>query len=234
MTHVHEDLGAYVLGGLDADTESHVRAHLAECEDCRVAHAELSGLPALLDLAAVAGSSEEDPLPPAIEERLLDRFARERAPAAERPRWRPRIALGLGGALAGAAVAAAVLLVMLGFERAPARPGAQYRLAFQPTSAAPMAARARASLRTVPGGTVVRLWVYNLNASPGDTYEVLCDAKTWSASAGTFRVDSKGYAYVILTTAAQRGQYDAIRVVRRSRGPDGKLSQAEVLGAKLA
>ena len=86
MTHVHEDIGAYVLGGLDPDGEQRVAAHIAECEECAAAHAELAGLPALLDLAVVTGATDEEPLPPAIEERLLDRFARERVePREEAP-----------------------------------------------------------------------------------------------------------------------------------------------------
>jgi len=67
MTHVHEDLGAYVLGSLSADEAERVRAHLAECETCSAEHAQLSGLPGLLDLAVIAGSGDDDPRPPAIE-----------------------------------------------------------------------------------------------------------------------------------------------------------------------
>src|SRR3954452_5087246 len=113
MTHVHEDIGAYVLGGLDAESEQRVAAHLAECGECAAAHAELAGLPGLLDLAVVTGASDEEPLPPAIEERLLDRFARERVERPERRRWRPRLALGLSSALVGAAVAVALLVIPL-------------------------------------------------------------------------------------------------------------------------
>ncbi len=234
MTHVHEDLGAYVLGGLEPESEARVRAHIADCADCRAAHAELAGLPALLDLAAVAGTGDEDPLPPAIEERLLDRFARERGPEKPRRRWRPRLALGVGSALAGAAAAFAVLVGGLDYSKNAGRPPAQYRLAFHRVGAAPAAATARAALRTVPGGTVVRLWVNNLPASPGDVYEVYCDAPGWSASAGTFKVDAKGDAYVVLTAAVKRGQYDGIRVVRRAHSGAGKLQTYDLLGAKLS
>jgi hypothetical protein len=233
MTHVHEDLGAYVLGILNPAEQQRVDAHLASCDECRAEHADLSGLPRLLDLAVVADAGEEDPLPPAIEERVLDRFARERPPERPRRGWRPRIALGLGGALAGAAIAAAVLVFALGYQTAPKRPGVQYKLALHATATAPIAAKARVSLRTVPSGTVLRLWVYNLPAAKGDVYEVLCESKHWSASAGTFSVDAKGNAYVILTTAAKRGQYDSIRVVRRSRGAGGTV-QSNVLDGKLA
>jgi hypothetical protein len=229
MTHVHEDLGAYVLGGLDADQAERVRAHLAECDACRAEHAELAGLPQLLDLAVVAGSAEDDPLPPAIEERLLDRFARERPAQRHERRWRPRVFFGTGSALAGAAVAAAVLIVGFGFQHGIQRPAPQYRLALAPSAGVPATANARAALRTIQGGTRVQLWVFNLPTKPGDVYEVLCESRDWSASAGTFRVDPQGNAYVILTTAAKRGQYDSIRVVRKSDGHeynvlDGKLA----------
>jgi hypothetical protein len=229
MTHVHEDLGAYVLGSLDAVEAERVREHIAGCEACRSEHATLAGLPQLLDLAVVAGSGEDDPLPPAIEERLLDRFARERPSQRRERRWRPRVFFGSGSALLGAAVAAAVLVVGFGFEKGAQRPAPQYRLALSPVDGAPAAAKARAALQTVEGGTVVRLWVYNLPYQPGDVYEVLCESNKWSASAGTFRVDSKGDAYVILTTAAKRGEYDSIRVVRKSDG-----HESNVLGGKLA
>jgi hypothetical protein len=232
VTHVHEDLGAYVLGALDPESEARVRAHIAECADCRSAHTELAGLPALLDLAAVAEVGEEDPLPPAIEERLLDRFARERSVAKPRRRWRPRIALGLSSALAGAAIAAAVLIVPLNFQANAGRPKPQYQLAFQRLAAAPAAASARAALRTVPGGTVVRLWVSNLPTS--GVYEVYCDAPGWSAGAGTFKVDANGDAYVVLTTAVKRGHYDGIRIVRRAPNAKGDMSESAVLGAKLS
>jgi anti-sigma factor RsiW len=228
MTHVHEDLGAYVLGSLDQGDAERVRAHIDDCPGCAEAYAELSGLPGLLDLAVVASAAEEEPLPPALEERLLDRFARERPPAEPKRRWRPRLFLGVGGALAGAAAAAATLLIVLGFQQ-PRTLSASYRLALEPVAGAPAAANANVALRSVDSGTVVRMWVHNLPTDKGDVYEVMCDAPGWSASAGTFRVDKKGDAYVVLTTAARRGQYDAIRVVHKSGGQssnvlDGKLS----------
>jgi hypothetical protein len=230
MTHVHEDLGAYVLGSLAEEDAVRVRAHLAECELCATEHAELAGLPQLLDLAVIAGSTEEDPLPPAIEERLLDRFARERQEPKAKRSWRPRIVWGGGSALAGAAIASAFLVGVLGFSKGAARPATQYRLALAPVAGAPANANAHASLVTVSSGTLVRLWVANLPATAdGAVYEVLCSSKSWTASAGTFRVDAKGNAYVRLTTAAKRGQYDTIQVVRKSG-----TGEQPVLNAKLA
>jgi hypothetical protein len=233
MTHVHEDIGAYVLGGLDPADEKRVAAHIAECEECATAHAELAELPALLDLAVVTGATDEEPVPPAIEERLLDRFARERAAPQKNRRWRPRIALGTASALAGAAVAVALLVFGLNFERNGGRPESNYRLVLTPIGPAHNAS-ARAGLRATEGGTRVQMWVTNLPGKPDDVYEVLCDAKGWTASAGTFRVDAQGNAYVVLTTAMRRGQYDRIRIVRRAHLSNGKIETYDLLGAKLA
>ena len=234
MTHVHEDIGAYVLRALDPEAERRVREHLQSCEECAAAHAEVAGIPTLLDLAMVTGATDEEPLPPTIEERLLDRFARERTEPSGKRRWRPRIAFGLATALAGAAIAVAALIFGFGFERNGGRAPSQYRLAFEQIGPAPANASARAGLRTSQSGTVVRLWVNNLPGGTKDVYEVWCDAKGWSASAGTFHVDAKGNAYVILTTAVKRGQYDRIRLVRREHLSNGKVETYDILGAKLS
>ncbi|HEX6024317.1 MAG TPA: zf-HC2 domain-containing protein [Solirubrobacter sp.] len=232
MTHVHEDMGAYVLGALDATEAKRVEAHLAECEECAKAHAELAGIPGLLDLAVVTGATEDEPLPPAIEERLLDRFARERTKPERKRRWRPRLALG-SSALAGAAVAVAALVFGLNFERNGGRPDVDYGVVLEPIGAAQNAS-ARAGLRSTPVGTRVLMWVYNLPGKPGDVYEVLCDAPGWTASAGTFTVDAQGNAYVVLTTAMKVGNYDGIRIVRKERLGDGKFETHELLGARLS
>jgi hypothetical protein len=233
MTHVHEDIGAYVLGGLDPSDEKRVAAHIAECSQCAAAHAELAGLPGLLDLAVVTGATDEEPLPPAIEERLLDRFARERSAPAPKKRWRPRIALGAMSALAGAAAAFALLVVGLNFERNGGRPDVNYGVTLKPIGPAHNAS-ARAGLRSTPQGTRVLMWVYNLPGNPGDVYEVLCDAPGWTASAGTFTVDAQGNGYVVLTTAMKRGHYDRIRIVRRAHLANGRIETYDLLGAKVA
>jgi hypothetical protein len=232
MTHVHEDIGAYVLGGLDAADAKRVEAHLAECSECAAAHAELAGLPGLLDLSVATGATDDEPLPPAIEERLLDRFARERVAPERKRRWRPRIALG-ASALAGAAVAVAALVIGLNFERNGGRPAVDYGVKLEPIGPAHNAS-ARAGLRTTPGGTRVQMWVYNLPGKPGDVYEVLCDAPGWTASAGTFTVDAQGNAYVVLTTAMRKGNYDQIRIVHREHLGGGKVEANDILAAKLA
>ena len=57
---------------------------------------------------------------------------------------------------------------------------------------------------------------------------------TWTATAGTFRTDAHGHAYVILTTALRKGEYNAIRIVRRGHSADGRLVKRDVLAAQLS
>jgi anti-sigma factor RsiW len=201
---VREALGAYVLGALDHDEAAEVEAHLEACPDCAAEHAELTGLPPLLALAEAAG--EHAPPPLAVEERVLDTFAREHRPARPR-RGRRSWRLALGTGFAGVAAAAALAIVLLGGGGAPATPPADWGVALHGTAAAP-AARARAELTDVSGGTVMRLWARHL--TPGATYEVRCG----SAGAGSFRADRHGRASVVLTTAAREGEYQWIRVLR--------------------
>jgi anti-sigma-K factor RskA len=77
-------LGGYVLHALDADEAEAVRHHLAACDACASELGQLMGLPALLDVAGSVESHSEQP-PAALEEAVLDRFAREH-PAVTRKR----------------------------------------------------------------------------------------------------------------------------------------------------
>jgi predicted anti-sigma-YlaC factor YlaD len=208
--HVRHDLGGYVLGALEPAEATAVREHLTSCGQCAAEHARLAGLPELLALADGLHAGDAASPPAALEERLLDIVARDRAaPARRRRARRPWLA----GAAALAAVALAALVVALtGGEDAQTG----YDLRLRPVGAS--AASARVRLEAVAGGTTVHLWVRDLPGDPGAVYEVRCDAPGWTASAGTFRVDTRGRAYVVLTTAARRGEYEAIRIVRREHG----------------
>jgi Putative zinc-finger len=207
-------IGAYVLGALEPSEAEQIRAHVATCPACAAEHTRLAPLPGLLTLAEGATRATEEPLPPALEERVLD------AVAAETPRRRRRRRVSLGWArralpvatvLAAAAVAVAVVVSSTGGpEYGPEIP--------LRAAAAPRGAWAEAELRPVAGGTAMHLRVAGLPADPKAVYEVHCDSPGWSASAGTFRVDRDGAATVVLTTAARRGQYDHIRVLRRTGG----------------
>src|SRR4051794_19053408 len=71
-------LGGYVLHALEPDEVEGVRRHLATCASCAAELEQLAGIPAILDTAGVGAveSTVESP-PPALEEAVLDRFARE-------------------------------------------------------------------------------------------------------------------------------------------------------------
>ncbi len=231
---VREDLGGYVLGALEPDEAERVRAHLERCPECVAEYRELARLPELLDLSAGLDPETVTP-PPGLEERLLDSVARE----SERPRARParrrrrgrldRRLVGAGAAVAALAAAAVIAVVVLGGDDAgePAERG--YEVAMTAGPGAP-GASARAGLEAVDGGTELHLWVKGLAGDPEAIYEVRCDGGGTSASAGTFRVDRAGKAYVVLTTAARQGEYDRIRVLRRSPPPG---QRAQVLQAEL-
>jgi anti-sigma factor RsiW len=199
-------LGAYVLGALAPEEAAEVRAHVAACPACAAEHAGLAPLPGLLTLAAGAEAAAAEPPPAALEERLLDAIAAQPPRRRRRPRH-PRLVLA--GAVAALAVAAGTVALVVGGAD-PVR----YDVTLQASAAAPRAS-AWAELEPVQGGTAMHLWVSGMPADPDTVYEVRCDWKSWSASAGTFRVGPDGKAYVVLTTAARRGEYDAIRIVRR-------------------
>jgi anti-sigma factor RsiW len=201
-------LGAYVLGALEPDEAAVVREHVASCTACAAEHTRLAPLPGLLTLAEGAQRATAEPPSPAMEERLLDAVAREAPPrrAGRRP-FRRRV-LGFATAGVAAAAIAVTAVAVTGGD------GSHY-LPLHATAAS-TGASARAEFQQTDGGTVMHLWVEGLPAEPAAVYEVHCDAPDWSASAGTFRVDGQGRAAVVLTTAARRGQYDRIRITRKT------------------
>ena len=221
--HVRDELGGYLLGGLDPEERDAVAAHLASCPACAAEHERLAMLPALL---ASAEGLEIPAAPQGVEERLLDRVARERGVRRlVRRRGRPRLTRGravVAAALAGAALGAGAMAVAatLGDDEGPA--GAQYALVLS----GDQGASARARLEPGRGGTEVHLWVKGLPPGAETVYEVRCERSGWSASAGTFRADARGRAYVVLTTAARIGEYERIRVVRRAN--DSEILAGEV------
>ena len=229
--HFRSAIGAYALGALDPDEAAPVRRHLEVCHECAAEHDALAPLPGLLSLAGGAEEAVTKPLSPAFEERLLDAYARDRAASPRRRfRWalppRRRLAVAAVGL---AAVAAAIVGLQAVGEEEPTR---RYDVSFQNVSG-PAAASARANLESNAEGTEVHLWVRGLPPEEA-VYEVLCDAEEWTATAGTFRTDAEGRAYVVLTTALRQGEYNAIRIVRRGHRKDGTLYKRNVLTATLS
>ncbi len=217
-SELRELLGGHVLGGLDPEEAERVDRHLESCPRCRREHAELAGLPALLDLA---GSADAEPAaPPAeLEELVLDRFARERrtlspqggpASALVRPPPPPRYrGCGAGGGGGrGGLVLSGALFSSDGDEAF----GHVYLHGGG-------GAAAEADLRAVREGTRVDLSVTGMPPGPTPVYELWCipEKGRW-ISGGTFRVDARGRARVRLTSAARPGDYERIVVTRGTRG----------------
>ena len=217
-------IGGYVLDALEPDEADAVRRHLADCPACASEHERLAGLPALLAVATDDERVAEQP-PAALEEAVLDRFAREQRPAespggrrVRAPRLPRRLRHPAAAALAGAAAAAAAsVAITLAVTGAGDRPhGDYYQAELAGTRAAPTA-HASAKLETSSSGTSVHLSVRGLPGQPDDLYELWCirDDGT-KISAGTFRVDARGHAYAVLTTAAVPGEYRRMSVERRT------------------
>ena len=220
--HVRPELGGYVLGALAPEEATAVREHLTTCSACAAEHASVAGLPRLLALAAPMGDDGPPAPAPAVEERVLDAIAGQRPHRAPRRRLllRPRVLVPAAAALAAIVVAVAITLGG-GDERAPG-----FEVALQPVAGG--TASGRAVLASADAGIKMQLWVRGLPRDPGIVYEVQCDAPGWTASAGTFRADARGRAYVVLNTAARRGEYDAIRVVRRIRSNSTDVLEAQL------
>ncbi|MGO4145151.1 zf-HC2 domain-containing protein [Paenarthrobacter sp. YAF11_1] len=124
---VHQLLGAYLLGGLEADEARTFEHHLATCAECRRELEELESLPALLDavpradavaLTVAGGADSLSPLEPeAIPEKVLvDLSVRRRK---SRRRWAAMV-----GAVAAACLAVGFLAGPL--LNQPPKPDASY------------------------------------------------------------------------------------------------------------
>jgi predicted anti-sigma-YlaC factor YlaD len=56
--HVQAQLGVYLLGGMSAEDEAAVRAHLGVCRDCRDEHDYLAVVPEWLDLVKQSAADD--------------------------------------------------------------------------------------------------------------------------------------------------------------------------------
>jgi anti-sigma factor RsiW len=212
-----ELLGGYVLGALEPGETETVRRHLEACPRCRREHAELAGVPAVLDLLDTPEAVPEAP-PPELEEAILDRFARERRRLAP-IRLPRRRGWGLRLGVAGAAAALVGALALAGVFSSSGDESAFARVSLHGAGGA----AAEADLRALRAGTGVHLTASGLPAGRGRVYELWCVADNghW-ISGGTFRVDDRGRARVSLTSAARPGEYEVMLVTRRAGNDRGR------------
>lgn len=212
-------LGGYVLDALEHGEQVAVERHVASCARCAQERDALARLPLLLDYA---GTAEAVPPPsPALEEAVLDRFAREHRSDRTRRRL-PRVGFALPAPASwlrrplpvAVAAAVAALAVVVGLQVGGGNSAEAYHARLVGSRAA-SGATALARLVTTDSGTRVQLHVRGLHGSPGDVYEVWCIRDGGGeVTAGTFRVDESGRADVALTTAAVPNEYHHMAIVR--------------------
>jgi anti-sigma factor RsiW len=236
VTHPTHDLGAYALGGLDAEEEAAVREHLARCSSCRDQHARLAALRPLLDLAEEAPERPALEAPsPLLEEAVLAGFA-ERGGATKRGgrlnrggrakrsgsgapsgaaarggfagRWR----VALPSALAGAALAVAVLALagVFGGDGSGDRPSTTVELRGD-------AGSARAVIEAAEAGTVIELEARLPPSGRREHYDVFMVSGDYRISAGSFRVGADGRVTVELACGGPPEVYDTIEIRQDDR-----------------
>ena len=232
-------LGAYVLGALEPEEAAAVRAHSAPARCAR---------PSTTPSPACRSSWTSRPgwrSPPSRCRRgsrsacsTWWRATAGAAAAASRPVGAPARAPARGGgrgrARGGGDRADGRRRRPRAGRRAATRAAPGYDIALREAAGAAGAPRARVSLESVTGGTTLHLWVRGLPRDPGVVYEVRCDAPGWTASAGTFRADRRGRALRGADDGGAGGEYDRIRVVRRTRAAGGRTRTAAVLVGDLA
>jgi anti-sigma factor RsiW len=203
-----ELVGGYVLQALDPAEQAAMQRHIEECELCRREYEALSGIPALLDRIVPADVPPPTPSPE-LEEAVLDRVARERGHTKRvRFRWPPKLALA--GAAAAVAVACVVALLVRGPEADPAYASGKL--------VGTEGGRGGFTVKEVPAGTEVNLWVTGLPARSRAAYELWCvrsDGR-W-VSGGSFRPRRSGETNVKLTAAVMPGDYHLVVVSRRGK-----------------
>ena len=235
-------LGGYVLHALEPEEQETVRRHVETCADCAREHAGLAPVPTLLDAAVDPDATPEEP-PAGLEDAVLDRFARERAPRAPaaasgggRPPRRARVRGWLARPLPAAGLAAlAAAAFTLGVTTAvdhdggsdgPKSYGAHLRVVAGAASGQgmrPARPYAYARLSSSDSGTRVKLKAKGLGGDPGSVYELWCVYPDGSkVSAGTFRAGPDGHAEASMTTAARVGDYHRLTVEQRRPGEQGR------------
>ncbi|NKZ12876.1 hypothetical protein HGA11_18045 [Mycolicibacterium septicum DSM 44393] len=173
----HVLLGAYILGGLDAEERGRFEAHLKDCAQCRAQVADFAPLPALLSKVDPADLDTGSTDGGESELILRDMLAARRT-AAKR-HVRRRVALG-----ACAAVLAAVALVLV-IPRGDTTPPGTGTFAMHSVAAA--GASGSVTLTPKPWGTAIVLDLKQLPTDGVFTLRTMDDsgqmqpAATWAA-----------------------------------------------------
>jgi putative zinc finger protein len=185
----HGDIGAYVVGALSPAEAGPVLRHLRRCTGCR---ADYQDLVPVRDWLGRLGPADSMPARPPLD-RLPLAQAHPRRQQMTRHRW----------AVAGAAVAATVIAVIVVISARPAGPGFQ---AFNPATRV----HGQAMLRATPTGTQISLTVSGLPA--GQRCILVSVSPAGTAIAGTWTAQYSGAAQITGTSAIPRSQLTALRI----------------------
>jgi hypothetical protein len=222
-------LGAYALGDLPPDERAAVAAHLEGCEECRAELRSLEGVAALLPLADPALVEQPAARPPAdlgarIEAQIAAESARE-----GRVKRRRRFRLGVGGAVATAAVAAVLAIAILPLGGGESSPAQEVNFASLPKGVS-----IDATLEPHAFGTEIEMYVSGVRS--GTLCRVfLRDAKGRTYSAGSFRYRWGEDSHAKLSSALDLSQATEIGVHAGDRTFVAPVDQATALlgGAEI-
>ncbi len=198
-------LAMAALGALDAAEQADLESHLAVCEECRAAGAELRSTVGALDARAAGGPSiPEAPVPA----HLADAVLTDLRTGVELDRRRRMRRFGVVVCGSAAAVVLVVLLVLVGTSR-PAAPERTVALTGVP------GVTASAVLEERSWGTA--LTVHEQGLAPGRTYTVSMSnsqGRWWTA--GSYRASGPSPVEVTMGCAARFASIDEIRVTDSS------------------
>ncbi len=218
---LHELLGAFVLGGLEPEEHRAFSRHLRTCAECQREAGQLSGLPALLELARPAGQpaadlAPDDDLPPPTS--LTERMRRDR-------RRRRFISAGLVAAVA-------IVCLVVGFVTRPVL-----------VDDSPPAAISQGTTVTAVGvgSSPVQGAVTVVTKQWGTQLELQAGQLPTTGTMAMWVVESDGHAYRVATwnatpagrtnlTAACAVRSEAIARVEIRTGGGARLAEAKVHG----
>ena len=185
----HGEIGAYVVGALSPAEAGRMRRHLRRCAGCRADYRDLAPVRDWLDRL---GPGDGMPARPPLA-RLAPEPGHTPWHQVMRRRW----------AVAGVAIAAAVIAVIAVLSAHPAGPG------FQAVDSA-TGVRGQASLSATPTGTRIDLTVSGLPA--GQRCILVTVSPAGTAIAGTWTAQYSGTAQITGTSAIPRGKLTALRI----------------------
>jgi anti-sigma-K factor RskA len=233
---VHINLGAFVMGGLEAEEDAEIRRHLASCSSCRDELQEIERINQALEAAPPLA----DP-PGYLKDKILSRV-REESSSSNRANKEQPSSKGLRFALPVVAAGALIAMIALGvfFGLQTEAPVATVQL--DPTPELRQELRAEgeeywgvAELHPQPSGSqLVELKLNNLEApGPQSFYELWFSSGEEYVSAGAFTTSGLGETKVWLTAPPEARNYRTLLITRESVAVTPAPSKEEILRGEV-